>query len=52
MKKSLLIIAIILSSCAASNKQHWQRIHPYGGWAGKNFIQPDSSQIKKIKHEH
>lgn len=33
-----IIIITIACGCQASNKAHWNKVHPYGGWAGKNWI--------------
>ncbi|MEO7048954.1 MAG: hypothetical protein ABI091_26865 [Ferruginibacter sp.] len=41
-----VLLLTFFTSCKATNKTHWQRIHPYGGWAGNNYIPGDSS--KKI----
>lgn len=44
----IIMIIVYLCSCQVSNKTHWQRIHPTGGYAGRHWIKGNTDSIKTI----
>jgi hypothetical protein len=54
MKKKLFRLFMFLAffSCTASNKTHWQKVHPHGAYAGKHYLPGDPKQVQYLpKHK-
>lgn len=45
----IIAFMVLLNSCEASNKAHWNKVHPYGGWAGRNYIHGIDSVKTMVK---